>query len=362
MTTLRRRLFTIPAYTALFVVAVVSLPVTLPIAASVDLARRMPWGATRSILFFVWYLVCEVAGILATSALWVRASIGTNVPRDRYLGLHFRLQCWWARSLLRGASTVFGMRVEVEGDDDIGSGPIVLFMRHASVADTVLPAVLLSDRHGLRLRYVMKRDLLWDPCLDIVGNRLPNYFVRRASGEAGQEISEIARLAEDIGPGEGVLIYPEGTRFTQQKRSAILERLEKGNDPLLAARARGLRHLLPPRLGGVLGLLECRPDADVVFCAHVGFDKATRFSEFLDGGLVGAAVRVVFWRVPAADVPLGSEARIEWFFEQWARVDSWIARHREDGSSARWLDSEPKRAGAAAAQRPHEDASAHVAR
>ena len=120
-------------------------------------------------------------GIAVSAALWVGQ---LAVDRTRYLTWNFRVQCWWARTLFAGAERLFGMRLDVEGLDQLGTGPILLFMRHASVGDTVLPAVLVSSCQGIRLRYVMKRELLWDPCLDIVGNRLPNYFVRRARATA----------------------------------------------------------------------------------------------------------------------------------------------------------------------------------
>lgn len=324
-----RRLVIIPLYILSLILLVCTLPVIIPVAACVDLARRTPWAALRSIGFFACYLGCEVIGVAASFILWVIGRLAWRVPDERYLDWHFRLQSWWARALLRGAAVIFQMRYEVEGDDDLGGGPILLFIRHASVGDTVIPAVFVSHRHGIRLRYVLKRELLWDPCLDIVGNRLPNYFVDRKSEDSAREVAEVRRLAADVGAGEGVLIYPEGTRFTEAKRRRILERIGNRGEPVLAARARALRNVLPPRLGGALGLLEERPDADIVFCAHVGFDRATRFSTFMNGGLVNVTVRVVFWRVPAADVPAERDARIHWLMDQWDRVDAWIATRRD---------------------------------
>ena len=49
------------------------------------------------------------------------------------------------------------------------------------MATTTYPqtTTYVSRRYHLRLRYVLKRELLWDPCLDIVGQRVPNIFVDR---------------------------------------------------------------------------------------------------------------------------------------------------------------------------------------
>ena len=210
-----------------------------------------------------------MVGIAAAAGLWVgRLAIG----RTRYLTWNFRVQCWWARTLLAGARCLFGMHLEVKGLDQLATGPILLFMRHASVGDTVLPAVLVSSHHGIRLRYVMKRELLWDPCLDIVGNRLPNYFVRRGSSDSAGEIAAVRRLADDLGPDEGVFLYPEGTRFTPERQRRALDRIRRHGDFDLVARAERLRKVLPPRLGGTMALLEAETEADAVFCVHFGFD------------------------------------------------------------------------------------------
>jgi 1-acyl-sn-glycerol-3-phosphate acyltransferase len=328
----------------LFAVAVSTLPLTLLAAAAADMAKRTPWSFTRCVLFFTWYLACEVVGIVVSTGAWLLLQIPAPRRRERYLRWHFKLECLWARWLLRGAATIFGMRFEVEGDDDIGTAPLLLFMRHASVGDTVIPTAFLSDRWGLRLRHVMKRELLWDPCLDLVGNRVPNYFVDRRGAESTREIAGVAALAEDMRPGDGVVLFPEGTRFTQPKREKILEKLARDGHPGIEARARSLVHVLPPKLGGALALLESRPDADVMFCAHVGFDRATSFSTFLRGGLVRTTIKVIFWRITAAEVPADREARIAWFFDQWTRVDRWIGVQRgEVPSPGVGLVDEPKR-------------------
>jgi 1-acyl-sn-glycerol-3-phosphate acyltransferase len=216
------------------------------------------------------------------------------------------------------------MRVEVEEAPDLGHGPIILFSRHASVGDTLLPAVFVSSRYGIVLRYVLKRELLWDPCLDIVGNRLRNCFVQRGSGESERDIALVQQLMEDLGPQDGVLIYPEGTRFTPAKRQRILERLAQKGDADLLAKAEALQHLLPPRLGGTLALLERNVGADAVFCAHIGFDGAGSFRDLLNGSLVNRLVRVCFWRVPYNEIPRTAAAQAAWLYEQWARIDTWI--------------------------------------
>jgi 1-acyl-sn-glycerol-3-phosphate acyltransferase len=329
MSPLVRRSITVPGYFAMFAIALALAPLAVPVAAATDLARGSRFAAARAMLFFVWYLGCEVAGLLAAGSLWL-AKVALRPTHERWLHWNFRLKCWWARQLVRGARWCFGLAFEIEGVDAIGPGPWLLFMRHASTADTILTSAVLSDPLGVDFRHVIKRELLWDPCLDVAGNRLPNCFVDRDSNDSAREVAAVRRLADGLRPGEGVLIYPEGTRFTEAKRARILDKLAASGPAELAARARELRHVLPPRLGGPLALLEVAPPADVLFCAHVGFDGIRSFNEFLAGGLVGQRIRIRYWRVPGAEVPRDRDARIDWLFDQWRRVDEWIDAHKKD--------------------------------
>jgi 1-acyl-sn-glycerol-3-phosphate acyltransferase len=316
-----RRAVTIPLYLLLTGLAVVVLPFALVGALCVDLTRGGSFPAVRTILFFAYYLACESLGLVASFLVWLAGGLWGGASRERYLLWNFRLQCAWARWLFSGASRIFSFHVEVEGEDSAQRGPLLLFMRHASVADTLLPAVL--------------RELLWDPCLDVVGRRLPNVFVRRGSDDAPREVELVRRLARSRAGQEGMLIFPEGTRFTPEKLERAIASLARSRMPHLAERARTFRHVLPPRLGGPLALLEECPGTDVVFCAHIGFEGTTTFRELWEGALVGRRVRVCFWRVPGAEIPTDRVGRIDWLYGEWARVDAWLGeQRREDSASA----------------------------
>jgi 1-acyl-sn-glycerol-3-phosphate acyltransferase len=321
--TFARRLVTIPTVLVLAAASVLLSPLWIPALAVADALRPARRGAAlRAGAMLAVYLHCEAAGVVASFGLWL-ASAGRRA-RERFLARNLALQRWWATTLFEAARRIYAMDLAVDGEAAVAPGPILLFPRHASVADTLLPAVLVTAPHGIRLRYVLKRELLVDPCLDVVGNRLPNVFVRRGSEDSEREIAAVAALGSGLGRDEGVLIYPEGTRHSAAKRARVIERLRAAGDAERLAHAERLRHLLPPRRGGPLALLDAAPAADVVFCAHTGLEGAASLADLWRGDLVGRAVRVRFWRVPRAEVPAERSARARWLDAWWERLDAWV--------------------------------------
>lgn len=327
---LARRALTIPLYVLLLGLLLALFPVLLPLAVVSDLIRRSGWVGLRFLAFLLLYFSCEILGIVTSFLLWLARGPWISRDTERYLRLNFALQRWWARSLAGGAFHIFSLQLEMEGMRDFSKRPILLFVRHASTVDTVLPSLLIMVPQGVMLRHVIKRELLLDPCLDIVGNRLPNYFVRRGGGDSRKEIEAVGRLMDHLGPGQGVLTYPEGTRFTPRKRERALRRLEEAGDAEHLERARRMTRCLPPRLGGPLTMLERNTGADAVFCVHTGLEHTVSLGQLWRGGMVRARVRVKFWVVPYEEIPRGREALAEWLWDQWSAVSDWLDEHQED--------------------------------
>lgn len=331
--TVLRRLRTIPPLVLGLVLVTALLPALLVVGLLIDVVRRIgsevPPTAARLALFLWVYLAAEVAGLAALATLWVASPGGRR--RTWLEDATWRLQQRWAGALFGAARVLFRLRLEVTGDDVVVPGPVIVLIRHASIVDTLLPANLVARPHGIHLRYVLKRELLADPCLDVAGRRLPNYFVRRGTGEA-QEVERVRALARNLGANEGVAIYPEGTRFTAERRARAIARI-RARDTRLAARAERLRHLLPPRLGGVGALLDGAPGADVVVIAHHGFDGLRLVSDIWRGGLVGLVVQVRVTRVPRATVPETDAARAEWLYDLWQDVDDWLEERFADAGA-----------------------------
>jgi 1-acyl-sn-glycerol-3-phosphate acyltransferase len=308
---LKRRLVSIPAVVVGWLLLTVLLVPTVLVVALIDLVRghrRLPLA--RLVGFGWWYLGAETVGLVALGASWL-LTLGRPSAR---VDQAYAIQDVWAGALFGALRRLFGIRFEVdEGGAELSAGPYVVMMRHASIVDTLLPAFTLARPHGIRLRYVLKAELLADPCLDVAGNRLPNVFVRRGGGRS--EVPRVAALAEGLPPSGAVLIYPEGTRFTDAKRSRLMERGGR-----IGERARALAAVLPPRPGGPGALL--RAGHDVVFFAHRGLEGLAEVKDLLDGALIDARVRVAMWRVAASEVDLDDVDG--WLFGQWRRMDDWV--------------------------------------
>jgi 1-acyl-sn-glycerol-3-phosphate acyltransferase len=325
-----RRAVTVPLYLSLGVLSVGLLPLTMLAALVTDALRRTGTLATvRCALGITLYFACEAVGLVASFLIWVADSLWPDAQGDRGVTWNLMLQRLWARTLFSGATRLFGMRVEVTGLETVLRGPLFLFARHASTLDTLLPAVFVSQPRTLRLAHVMKRELLWDPCLDVVGQRTRNAFVRRGSREREKEVALLRGLAAAVGERDGVLLFPEGTRFSPAKRERALTHLADTGQLERLARAQRLRRVLPVRRGGALALLDTRPDVDVAFLAHVGFEGTASLNDIWTGKLIGCTVRLLFWRVPSARIPRTAEERITWLDEQWERVDAWVAAHMD---------------------------------
>jgi 1-acyl-sn-glycerol-3-phosphate acyltransferase len=314
-----------------FVALTLLFPLALLVAAAVDAAlwivRRKPWMAVRLVAFAWWFLFGELRGIAALAGIYIATGGplgGGSLARRR---LVYDLRIHWARSHLGGIRVLFGLTFEVDGLEHAGPGPVLILIRHASIIDNTLPDALIGHAHGLGLRFVLKRELQMIPTIDIGGRWVPTNFVRRASKDPAAELAQVRRLARDLGPGEGVLIYPEGTRHTDEKLARAQEVIRE-RQPDIAPLADRLRNVLPPRLGGPLALLDEGRGADVVVCGHVGLDGFEYIRDIWAGGLVGTTVRVRCWRYPAGSVPEDEPERIRWLYRCWQVLDDWVGEQR----------------------------------
>lgn len=313
----RRRLITISLYVAAWVLLTLLAPAWFVAGIVIGAIRRRSFVTLR-LLVFAWFFfsIAIIALVrLATAFAFLRRK-----PHELQAHL-FHLQQWWATWILRAASRLLGLDIEIEDADAALPGPTVLLSRHASILDTLLPSVYIQGPAQWRVRYILKQELLFDPCLDIVGNALPNYFVDR-TGDRQREFDGIRALTRDLGD-EGVLIYPEGTRFSPEKLARARRRVRE-QDPEFASYADALTHVLPPRPGGVLALLDALPEVDCAFLAHRGLESFEKIKDVLSGSVIGAVVRGKVWRVRRSEIPTSDRERIRWLYGQWTLVDAFV--------------------------------------
>jgi 1-acyl-sn-glycerol-3-phosphate acyltransferase len=313
----RRRAITISLYMAAWVLLTLLAPVWLVASLVIGVIRRCSFVTLR-LLIFAWFFL----GI-AMVAL-VRLTVVFTFLRGRPEQLQarlFRLQQWWANAILRAASGLLELDIEIENADAALPGPTILLMRHASILDTLLPSVYVQGPTQWCVRYILKQELLFDPCLDVVGNALPNYFVDR-TGDRDREFEGIRALVKDLGD-DGVLIYPEGTRFSAEKLVRARKRVRE-LAPELAGAADALTHVLPPRPGGVLTLLDALPDVDCAILAHQGLEGLQKVKDVFSGSVIGSRVRGKVWRVRRSDIPATDDERMRWLYKQWSLVDAFV--------------------------------------
>lgn len=310
-----------PALLLAWLLCVVLAPAAVLVAGAVDLVRRARGAPTsRLVAFAVVYLTYEVLGVAGAAWLWCKRPL----RRDRWEEANRRLQRWWTASLVRAARPVLGLRLEVEHVGGPATGPVVVASRHVSIVDSLLPAQVFGVQGGLRLRYVLTSGLRLDPCLDIVGHRLPNHFVDRGSEDSAGEVAALEALAEGMVAGDAVVIFPEGGLFSPARRDRAEARLRERGSPRVEV-ARSLRRLLPPRPAGTLALLRAAPSADVVVFAHRGFEPLSSLRRLWRALPLVDPVEVRAVHHRRADLPRDEAALVGWLDEQWLAMDRWIA-------------------------------------
>ncbi|MBT8469172.1 MAG: lysophospholipid acyltransferase family protein [Deltaproteobacteria bacterium] len=313
---IRRRVITTSVYALSWLLLTALSPLWVPLALLVGLVRGRSLIILRLLLFAWFYVGLELIALVLVA--WTFATRGDGEPRLRSL---YRLQAWWASLTWSVAAKALHLRTVIDGADCAMPGPIILLIRHASILDTLLPSVYVQRPHEYRVRYVLKQELLFDPCIDVVGNALPNYFVDR-TGNMDRELAGIRALVQNLG-SDGVLIFPEGTRFSLKKRDKELRKLEAEASPRLAA-ARRLSHVLPPKPAGVLTLLAELPSVDCVFLSHTGLEAFAKVKDLLSGQVVGSTVHVELWRVSANEIPEEPDERLRWLDAQWEKVNAFV--------------------------------------
>ncbi|MBI1364007.1 MAG: 1-acyl-sn-glycerol-3-phosphate acyltransferase [Proteobacteria bacterium] len=112
----------------------------------------------------------------------------------------------WATGVVVLMKAVLGLRVRIEGRENLPSGGYILASKHQSAIDTILLHLMVDDP-----AIVLKKELLRIPLYGRYAKRLGMLPVDRSGGVAAlKDMLDGAR--NRLEAGRAVVIYPEGTR------------------------------------------------------------------------------------------------------------------------------------------------------
>lgn len=302
-----------------------SIGLWAPLAAAFDLRddpRRLP--RLRLTAAATGWATLEAVGVAVSAGLW---ATGRSDDEEN----HFALQRWWADRLVAILERAVGLRFESDDAHVLAPGPVVIAAQHASLIDAVIPVWLLGQA-GMRPRYVMMDDLQLDPCLDIVGNRLPNHFVDRDPADSATELARLEALAAGAGDLDACIIFPEGGVVTDAQRERAKASIATRN-PERLARVEPLRVLGPVRPGGTQALLRGAPDADLALVTHTGLEPLRQLGNAPAEIPLRDPVRIEVTRIARADIPVG-DGFTAWLDERWAELDRRLLGEGARSSSA----------------------------
>lgn len=326
--TWRRRAVTIPLFFVVGGLLIVLSPLLVVLGLLYGPFEKHRFAKLRFVGFMTGYFGGEMLFLTLAALQWLVLLGFTSSGRKRMSDATVQLSNWWGQVLYSLGVFFFDLRITVEGLDALEKpGPLIVLLRHASLGDTPIGPTYLGRHFGFRLRYVVKRELINDPVFDVIGGRLGSCFVRRGSKNGGREVEAVCAQLSQMSPKDAIILYPEGTRYSEDKRAKLLEKLRRDN-PSLHALASRLHHVMPPQLGGPVELLCRNPGADVVICQHVGYEVASSFRDLVDGRHLHQRIEVMFRRIPYAEIPTERSEIITWLLDEWKKLDDWVAERK----------------------------------
>ena len=354
-----RRLLLVPLVVVIACALAALTPVVALLTAAFNLIRRPArQGHVRrsrplrvAWLGLVWS-AGETAALTVTFCLWLVSGFGGRLDTEPYQARHYAVMRWFLDLIYRAARRACGLSMTVTGPADAGLAgdrPLIVLSRHAGPGDSLLLVHYLLSVCERRPRVVMKATLQLDPSVDILANRVPNAFLRRAKAKAGEasprtksgsrtgaagthHVDQIRRLAAGLDRRSALALFPEGGNWTQYRWRRAIDRLRRGGRPDLAERAAAMPNVLPPHASGALAAIAACPAADVIFVAHTGLDRLVSVRDVWRGLRTDMEIHARWWRVPAPSIPRGAsrEAQLTWLYDWWQRIDAWITAENSD--------------------------------
>lgn len=333
-----RRVVVAPLVILVTVAVWATLPLWLIGAAALSPVLPGRWRPLRLLWVLILYLTCETVMLLVLLGLWLASGFGWRIRTPYFEGIHYDLVQGVMWVFFREAKRVLNLSIVTDGPapDAHPGTPLLVCCRHAGPGDSFTLIHALMHWYQREPRVVLKDTLAWDPMIDVVLRRIPARFITTDPGVGEDMESHIATLAADLDENDAFVIFPEGGNFTPERRQRAIDRLRKLGMERMARRAEAMTHVLAPRPGGFLAALDAAPEADVVMVAHTGLDHLLTVGDVWRELPMDKRIIMRWWQVPREEIPEDREARIEWLYAFWERIDVWIAENRpEDLSSSR---------------------------
>ncbi len=326
-----RRVILAPAVLLLTTFLVTTIPLWLLAAAFVSPLVPGHWRPLRVLWLALVHLVLESLILVELFGLWIASGFGAMIRRPYFERIHYDLVGFYLRVMFHEARRVLKLRIEVSGPapDAFPGEPLLVLCRHAGPGDSLILMYALVRWYRREPRVVLKDTLALDPAIDVLLHRLPSRFISPHPGDNGDRTEQqIAELATGLDENDAFVIFPEGGNFTPGRRVRAIESLRRRGHAVMAERAERLRNVLAPRPGGVLAALDAAPEADVLMVGHTGLDHMLTVADIWRELPMDKTITMGWWRVPRAEIPNGREERIDWLFDWWERIDTWIEHER----------------------------------
>jgi 1-acyl-sn-glycerol-3-phosphate acyltransferase len=320
-----------PAVVLLAAFVATTLPAWLLLAVVASPFVRSRLRPLRLLWIGTVYLMLDAGTLVVMSVLWLASGFGWKRKSPPFQRAHYALTGWFLQVLFWQARWALRLSIAVVGPDPDTAAPgrpELVLCRHAGPGDSFILIHALVNWYAREPRIVLKHTLQWDPVVDVLLNRLPNRFIAPGYDGGVSIEQEIGTLATGMDDDDAFVIFPEGGNFTPYRRVRAIERLRSLGLHGMAVRAERLRHVLPPRPGGVLAALDAAPAAGVIFAAHTGLDRMLTVADVWRELPMDKRLTLRFWSVPRSEVPAGRRQRIEWLYDWWARIDEWIEENR----------------------------------
>ena len=153
--------------------------------------------------------------VLIRSALYNIFGALTVIPAAALLVLtfwapyrfHWAICVGWCRLAMWGLGFICGIRIEVEGCENLPDEPSVIMIKHTSTMETLWQVTAFP-----RTTWVLKREVQWIPIVGWAIALLKPIAIDRGGG--GSAVKQVIRQGTDkLRAGTWVTIFPEGTRM-----------------------------------------------------------------------------------------------------------------------------------------------------